>query len=137
MICNNILPVSPYRERDEIQLMIFQGRKAIFKCDYCEKCQSTEISQIRFRGDDNLEIHYSNSYMPITGKIVMRCPDHRVSDDTIEVETIYHPNPIEMTYGWERRMIQGPPIAENVISHAYGRDRIIFDENDFLWITIK
>ena len=132
-----ITPVSPHRERDDIRLMILDGRKAVFSCEHCEKCQRTEISQIRFRGNDNFEYGYSNSYIPISGKIVMRCSDHRISDDIIEVETIYHSNPIEMTYGWERRMIQGPPIVKNVISHSPGRDRIIFDENDFLWILIK
>ncbi len=133
----NITPVSPYRERDEIRLMIWDGRKAFFSCEQCEKCQRTEISQIRFRGNDNFEFSYSNSYIPISGKIVMRCSDHRISDDTIEIETVYHPNPIEITHGWERRITQGPPIAENVIVHSPGRDRIIFDKNDFLWITIK
>lgn len=133
----NITPVSPYRERNDIQLMIWNGRKAVFSCEQCEKCNSTEISQIRFRGDDKLEIYMSNSYLPISGKILMRCKDHRVSDRHVEIETIYHPNYTEMNYGWERRIVQAPPIQENVICHDPYRDSIIFDENDFLWVTLK
>jgi hypothetical protein len=132
-----INPVSPYRERNDLKLIIWNGRKATFFCDQCEKCNSTEISQIRFRGDDDMEIYMSNSYLPISGKVMMRCKDHRVSNDTVEIETIYHPNYTEMNYGWERRRIQAPPIQENVISHSPGRDSIIFDKNDFAWVTLK
>jgi hypothetical protein len=60
-----------------------------------------------------------------------------LSNDTIEVETTYHPNYVVVNDGFERRRIQAPPIAENFISHSPGRDNIIFDQNDFAWTRIK
>ena len=135
MICNSIL--SGIRERDRIMMMFWEGRKAIFSCDQCEKCESTEISQIRFRGVDNPEMTMSNAFIPISGKILMRCNKHRIDRYSMETETIYHPNMIEMTYGHERRWVQGPPHTETVISHHPQRDKIIFDENDFIWEKIR
>jgi len=128
-----------YPEYQEMKLMIWDGRKAIFSCDQCEKCNSTNISQIRFRGDDKdkFEIYMSNSYLPITGKILMRCKDHRINENLLEVDTIYYPNTIEIPYGNEVRRIQGVPRAETVISHDFQRDSIIFDENDFVWLEMK
>lgn len=126
-----------YQEKSQTQLMIWNGRKAIFECDTCEKCDSAEISQIRFKGDDKFEIYMGNSYLPISGKILMRCKDHRINENSVEVDTVYHPNIVEMTYGWERRMIQGPPIAETVILHDPQRDSIMFDNNDFIWLELK
>jgi len=135
MICNSILP--SYNKRDNLQLMIWNGRKAIFSCDQCEKCNSTDISQIRFRGDDRFEIHMSNDFLPITGKILMRCKDHRINENSVDVDTIYHSNFTEVNYGWERRMIQAPPTMETVISHDPLRDSILFDSNDFIWRAVK
>jgi hypothetical protein len=77
------------------------------------------------------------SYLPISGRIVMRCKDLRVSNDSMEIDTIYHQNFTEINYGWERRTIQAPPIAETVILHDPQRDRIMFDWNDFIWRTVK
>ena len=128
--------ISAYVERQETRLMIWNRRKAIFSCDHCEKCECTEISQIRFKGDDKFDISM-DFYLPISGTIVMRCKDHRVSNDCMEVDTIYQPNFIEIDYGWERRTIQAPPTAENVISHNPLRDQIILDQNDFAWTRIK
>ena len=135
MTCNNILPVN--RERDHAKMMFWEGRKAIFSCDHCEKCESTEISQIRFRGDDNPEISYHDAFVPISGKIAMRCKKHRIDKDRIEIETIYHSNPIEIEYGWGRRTMQGPANAETVISHDPVRDKIIFEEEDMSWTNIR
>jgi hypothetical protein len=135
MICNSIL--SGIRERDRIMMMFWEGRKAIFSCDQCEKCGSTEISQIRFRGVDNPEMTMSNAFIPISGKILMRCNKHRIDSYSMETETIYHPNPVEIESRWERRTIQGPPIQEVVVSHDPQRDKIIFDENDFIWEKIR
>ena len=135
MICDNIYP--GIRERDRIMMMFWEGRKAIFSCDQCEKCESTEISQIRFRGVDNPEMTMSNAFIPISGEILMRCKDHRLNDYSMEAETIYHPNPVEIESRWERRTIQGPPIQEVVVSHDPQRDKIIFDENDFIWGKIR
>jgi len=133
MVCNSILQ----RDRDWVTMMFWEDRKAIFSCDHCEKCESTEISQIRFRGDDNPEIFNSNAFVPITGKIVMRCKKHRLNNYSVETETIYHPNLTEIESRWERRTIQGPPIQEVVVSHNPQRDKIIFDETDMTWMTIK
>ena len=133
MTCNSILR----RDRDWVTMMFWEDRKAIFSCDRCEKCDSTEISQIRFRGDDNPEIFHSNAFIPITGKILMRCKKHRLNNYSVETETIYHPNLTEIESGWERRTIQGPPIQEVVISHNPQRDKIIFDEVDMAWTRIR
>lgn len=133
MVCNSIL----LRDRDWITMMIWEDRKAIFSCDHCEKCESTEISQIRFRGDDNPEIFRSNAFVPITGKILMRCKKHRLNNYSVETETIYHSNTTEIEYRWERRTIQGPAIAEVIISHNPQRDKIIFDEEDMSWMRIR
>ena len=135
MPCSNILPIN--RERDHVRMMFWERRKAIFSCDHCEKCESTEISQIRFRGDDNPEMTYTSAFIPITGKILMRCKKHRIGKYSMEVETVYHPNPMEIETRWERRTIQGPPIAETVILHDSVRDKIIFDEEDMSWTNIK
>lgn len=138
-MCTPSIPA--YVERQETQLMIWNGRKAIFSCDHCEKCECTEISQIRFKGDDKFEIYIDAFHLPTSGTIVMRCKDHRVSNDHIEVDTIYHPNFTGIDYGWDYRgagrTIQAPPIAENVISHNPLRDQIILDQNDFAWKSIK
>lgn len=135
MACNIILPIN--RERDHVRMMFWEGRKAIFSCDHCEKCESIEISQIRFRGDDNPEMSMGNAFIPISGKILMRCKKHRLSNYSVETETIYHPNTMEIESRWERRMIQGPPIQETVVSHNPLRDKIIFDETDMSWTRIK
>jgi hypothetical protein len=135
MTCNNILPVN--RERDHVKMMFWEGRKAIFSCDHCEKCESTEISQIRFRGDDNPEISYHDAFVPISGKILMRCRKHRLNNYSVETETIYHPNLTEIESRWERRTIQGPAIAEMIISHNPQRDKIIFEEEDMSWTNIR
>ena len=134
MTCNNILPVN--RERDHVKMMFWEGRKAIFSCDHCEKCESTEISQIRFRGDDNPEISYHDAFVPISGKILMRCKKHRIDKDRIEIETIYHTDPIEIATRCEGGAIQGQ-LAETVISHDPVRDKIILDEGDMTWTNIR
>jgi hypothetical protein len=125
----------------ESYLMVWYGRKALFMCDKCEKCDSRDISQIRFKGDDGFDIHdihMDNSYLlPITGKILMRCSNHRIKENSVEIDTVYRPNFTEVNYGWERRMIPAPPIAETVISHNPQRDSILFDNNDFVWHRIK
>jgi hypothetical protein len=133
MIYNSILQ----RSTEWVTMMFWEGRKAIFSCDHCEKCENTEISQIRFRGENNPEMSMGNAFIPITGKILMRCKKHRLNNYSVETETIYHPNPLAIESSWERRTIQGPPIQEVVVSHNPLRDKIIFDETDMAWTRIK